>query len=290
VSARLLDLDQHYGKKGVKLRPDTISTSLGLAGVGVFYVTPSWLAPWLGWGFIFCAVCALVGGVQVENGQLGAVPFRATGLRLKQMWPQILMLVGAATFVFGLIAYLRPSQPTSGVQAEGYGFVTPPPPQATTIQRTAPSKKPPENSAHALNNSEAQSARSDTQTDQPKPTAPAGENHDLQPLRNAFYEGGQLNRQWQSIPPTFTDADIDALGQKSADWANDTANWISKNIAPAAAERFLLITPQGPVTYSLQTNELSSTSQAKFDNWYKKMPQFLANLDLLIRSEKQYRP
>src|SRR5436190_23630540 len=97
-----------------EIAPGHYLNLLGLAGVGVFYITPVWLAPWLGWGFVLSAICVIVGGVRFENGQLGAVPFRATGSRLKQMWPQVLMMVGASAFVFGLIAYLRPQPPKGG--------------------------------------------------------------------------------------------------------------------------------------------------------------------------------
>jgi hypothetical protein len=106
-------------------------------------------------------------------------------------------------------------------------------------------------------------------------------------LQDMYYQGGLIARQWQAFPQNVTDKYIDDLSDKAADWANGTYNWIAKNITPAAAEKFALIVPSIG-TYSVQGVKISQDSQQKIDNWTKRMPQYMQNLDALMRSDEMF--
>lgn len=109
----------------------------------------------------------------------------------------------------------------------------------------------------------------------------------LKHLQELYAQGGQIERAWRFIPQTYTDQDINALATKSASWVNDTYNWISKNMTAAAAERFVQITPD-VANWTMKGGKFSDESQKEFSDWYKGMPQFLANLDALMRSDEMY--
>jgi hypothetical protein len=123
-----------------------LTESLGLMGVGVYVLSPQWLAPYIAAVFVLAGFGVLVPGLEFRNGQVATAPL---GPRLKKMWPIFLMIGCAVGFVVGLVAYLRPTSEPRGVQAEGYGVVTPAPPKLIKPPKEARPATPRPSIVHA---------------------------------------------------------------------------------------------------------------------------------------------
>jgi hypothetical protein len=90
-----------------------------------------------------------------------------------------------------------------------------------------------------------------------------------------------------SLPQTTADQDIQKLAEVSANWANSSFTWISTHITPAAAEKFVQLLPSS-LSFTLPGTKLDSSHANMYSNWRLAMPQYVENLDALMRSDEMY--
>ncbi len=109
----------------------------------------------------------------------------------------------------------------------------------------------------------------------------------LKTLQDKYFHGAQFDRQWQSLSADVTDKDIDGLGDKSAAWVAETYAWIFKNITPAAAERFVRLEPTS-ISFTITAGQYSEKSRKTYSFWRISFPQYLDNLDALMRYNAMY--
>jgi hypothetical protein len=91
----------------LNLSADRFASGLGLVGAGIFYVAPSQLSPFLGCLFIGAGFFVWLSDVHIVNGHLTAAEPKTIPERIRLMWPQFLMFIGAAVFVLGLVSYVQ---------------------------------------------------------------------------------------------------------------------------------------------------------------------------------------
>jgi hypothetical protein len=110
----------------------------------------------------------------------------------------------------------------------------------------------------------------------------------LKDLQQFYAEGGKLARGWMLMPPDLKDEDILGHNKRSTDWVNSAYVWISQHVTVAAAERFVILTPSA-LTFTLPGAH-SAEVETMYSNWRWLMPQYLANLNDLMKSDEMYPP